>query len=266
MNGFNQHRQEEGESTDSFITSLYCLAEHCAYGALHDEMIRDRIVVRLRDANLSMKLQMDPNLTLDKAVAMARQSEAIKHQQVVVRGGVESNPSGVNAITRDVHKRRQGGDRQSEAKKGHFQSVCRSDKTAAAVQTVDDDSGFLGTVTAQVQSCSGKVGTDPWMVELLLNGSPIQFKTDTGADVSVLLESMFKQLRGVTLQASRSLSGPSQHPLQVCGQFTATLSHRATEVEEEMYVVQGLETALVGRPAIETMILISRVNTVKLRR
>ena len=85
----------------------------------------------------------------------------------------------------------------------------------------------------------------------------------TRADVSVLPESTFKQLRGVTLQqASRSLSGPSQHPLQVCGQFTATLSHGATEVEEEMYVVQGLETALVGHPAIEAMDLISRVNTV----
>ena len=34
-------------------------------------------------------------------------------------------------------------------------------------------------------------------------------------------------------------------------------------MEEEIYVVQGLETALVGRPAIEAMGLISRVNTVK---
>ena len=47
-------------------------------------MIRDRIVVGLLDAGLSMKLQMDPDLTLDKAVTMARQSEAIKQQQVVV--------------------------------------------------------------------------------------------------------------------------------------------------------------------------------------
>ena len=69
---FNQRRKEEGEPADSFIMSLYCLAEHCAYGALHNEMIRNRIVVGLLDANLSMKLQMDPDLTLDKAVAMAR--------------------------------------------------------------------------------------------------------------------------------------------------------------------------------------------------
>ena len=47
MKKFNMHRQEEGESVDSFITSLYRLAEHCNYRDLHDEMIRDWIVVGL---------------------------------------------------------------------------------------------------------------------------------------------------------------------------------------------------------------------------
>ena len=42
---FNRRRQEEGESVESFITALYALAEHCGYGNLHNEMIRDRIVV-----------------------------------------------------------------------------------------------------------------------------------------------------------------------------------------------------------------------------
>lgn len=49
-------------------------------------MIRDRIVVGLQDAALSEKLQMDKDLTLDKAVASARQREAVKKQQAVVRG------------------------------------------------------------------------------------------------------------------------------------------------------------------------------------
>ena len=65
-------RQEEGELVDSFITSLYHLAEHCNYRGLHDEMIQDRIVVGLRDSNLSQKLQNDPKLTFDKARTMAR--------------------------------------------------------------------------------------------------------------------------------------------------------------------------------------------------
>ena len=68
---FNQHMQEEGEPVDSCITAPHCLAEYCGYGELHDEMIRDRLVVGLCDASLSERLQMDAALTLGKAITAA---------------------------------------------------------------------------------------------------------------------------------------------------------------------------------------------------
>ena len=80
---FNMRIQGENEPVDAFITDLYALAEHCGYADLHDEMIRDRIVVGLRDARLSEKLQLDEALTLDKAVSTVRQAEAVKEQQAV---------------------------------------------------------------------------------------------------------------------------------------------------------------------------------------
>ena len=46
---FNSQRQQKGETVDDFVTDLHCLAESCAYGDLHTEMIRDRIVVGLLD-------------------------------------------------------------------------------------------------------------------------------------------------------------------------------------------------------------------------
>ena len=49
-------------------------------------MIRDRIVVGIRDNNLSQKMQLEPNLTLTKAIELARQSESVKKQQPTVRG------------------------------------------------------------------------------------------------------------------------------------------------------------------------------------
>ena len=70
---FNQRRQEEGESVDEFVTTLHCLSEHCEYAGLRDEMIRDRIVMGVRDSILSEKLQLEADLTLEKAVATARQ-------------------------------------------------------------------------------------------------------------------------------------------------------------------------------------------------
>ncbi len=77
---FNRRCQEEGEMVDSYTTSLFCLAEHCEYGAFHDEMTRNRIVVGIIDSSLSLKLQLDATLILKKAIVPARQSEAAKRE------------------------------------------------------------------------------------------------------------------------------------------------------------------------------------------
>ena len=90
---FNLRRQGDGESVDSFITALYGLAEYCGYGNLHDDMIRDNIVVGIRDSSLAEKLQLDSELTLTKAVTLVRQAEAVKQQQPLLRG--QNRPAGV---------------------------------------------------------------------------------------------------------------------------------------------------------------------------
>ena len=76
---FNLRHQEEKETVDSFITALYCLAEHCGYGALHDEMIRDRLVMGLRYKKQLEQLQMNADITC------ARQSERVKKQQELMK-------------------------------------------------------------------------------------------------------------------------------------------------------------------------------------
>ena len=85
---FNMRKQEPSEPVDVFITDLYCLSEHCEFGALREELIRDRIVVGLQDVNLSKKLQMDSGLTLQSATNKARQNESVKRQQEILQCGV----------------------------------------------------------------------------------------------------------------------------------------------------------------------------------
>ena len=81
---FNVRVQNEGEPVENFTTDLHCLTKHCEFGAPKDQLIRDRIVVGLKNKKLSEKLQLDPNLTLGKATAQARQSEVVKKQQSVI--------------------------------------------------------------------------------------------------------------------------------------------------------------------------------------
>ena len=78
QSSINACRQEEGEKVDRFITALHALAEHCNFGSLKGKLIRDRIAVGLQDSKLSEKLQLNPELTLTKAINQARQSEAVK--------------------------------------------------------------------------------------------------------------------------------------------------------------------------------------------
>ena len=84
------HRQEEGEPVDSLITSLTLPASKTLQLSYDDEMIRYRIIVGLQDSNPSERLQTYPELNLDKAITMARQTEAVRDQQAVIRGEADN--------------------------------------------------------------------------------------------------------------------------------------------------------------------------------
>jgi len=104
------------------------------------------------------------------------------------------------------------------SKKGAFQSLCRSKKLDHLEAEPNDQ--FFGTLEDQSTT------TSPWEVTLTVNGVPILFKIDTGADVSAISEKIFEQLPDVTLTSTDShLSGPSQHHLQLSGHHTKTWRH-----------------------------------------
>ena len=75
--------QLASESAEAFMTAIHSLAENCEFGGLKEDLI----VVGLRDHRLSEKLQLDPELTLQKAMTQARQNESVKAQQEVIRSG-----------------------------------------------------------------------------------------------------------------------------------------------------------------------------------
>jgi len=78
---------------------------------------------------------------------------------------------------------------------------------------------------------------NPWVVTLRLNGKPVDFCIDTGAEVTVISEQTHERAGcPPLLQADRTLRGPDMHILPVCGQFTATLMKGNQQFEEKIYV------------------------------
>lgn len=118
---FNQRQQETGETVDNFQTALQCLAEFCGYGVLHDEMVRDRFVVGLKDKRLSEQLQMDPDLTLEKAINRARQCELIRKQQEMLNNNFKTDISNVQLDK--VYARPHGGAQKKQVEHGFKQKM-----------------------------------------------------------------------------------------------------------------------------------------------
>lgn len=113
---FNQRRQNQGEPVDAYITDLHKLSEHCQFGTLREEMIRDRIVVGILDTSLSEKLQLDSTLTLEKATTEVRQREMVRKQQSTVRKTEESVQMDTIGLRRRPDTRRQS----SSIRESHF--------------------------------------------------------------------------------------------------------------------------------------------------
>ena len=79
-------------------------------------MIRDRIVVGIRDQSLSERLQLDSALTLEKAKTLMRQREAVHEQQMFLSSGASGQPSQVDAIKHKVtFKQGNTSDRRNQA-------------------------------------------------------------------------------------------------------------------------------------------------------
>ena len=86
---FHSRVQLPSESVEALVRQLYELAENCDFGAQKDEQMRDRIAIGIRDKQVSQKLQMKSDLTIQTAIEMARHSELIKTQNTEKGQGAE---------------------------------------------------------------------------------------------------------------------------------------------------------------------------------
>ena len=232
---FNTMNQAKGESAELFITALHQAADKCEFGDIKDQMIRDRLVVGIRDRSLSERLQMEEGLTLDKAKRLIRQSESVKEQ-----GAIQKDVKTEDTSMDSIHSRQQGHqrrkkfsqsrqpERQSQDqrrqqcrrcgrgshpfqscparnatcskchRKGHFTSRCLS-------KTVAKMSRQMGELAVEETSDQeeGELYLDIiesdnstiWREKITINKRLVTFKVDTGAEVTAIPESEWKTLK-----------------------------------------------------------------------
>jgi len=72
---FNKREQEQGENIDIHVSALRTLAKTCNYGTLEENLIRDRIVIGVKDNVTRKKLLQESKLTLTRCLDMCRGNE-----------------------------------------------------------------------------------------------------------------------------------------------------------------------------------------------
>ena len=256
-------------------------------------------MVGFQDSKLSEKLQLDPELSLTKAINHARQSEAVKKQQALLRNDFKdsedakknvdavkvtrknppklkdengpkpkktplkklpSQPSSTRCGNLPPHKRANCPAKDPTcfkcSKRGHWGTVCKSSKTVGVVE--EDENLFLG-----------KIGTETnntfWSEDLMLNNAQVCFKIDTGADVTIIPDKIYEALRPTPtlVKSSKTLFGPAYTSLPVRGCFVGKIQKGGKTTEQEIFVVNGARNALLGRPAIETLAIVQKVDAVE---
>ena len=294
---FNRRSQQSGETADQYIMALYALSEHCDYGTMTAEMIRDRLVVGIRDTAMSEKLQMDSALTLESAKKAIRQREAVHEQQLTLNGGSkankdidavhsqrgkqmhftgrhrserrESRPSPHNNAPTGDKCSRCGRERHSREKCPARDAQCHNCKRKGhysalcrqrVVSTIQEGDT---PDSAFLDTVTGDT-KNTWSAHVAVNGKQLPFKLDTGAEVTAVSKEAWETLGKPALQTPRQqLFGPDKNPLEVSGQFQCHLAHRGKETHQQVFVVDHLQRNLLGLPAITALQLAIRMDSLE---
>ena len=234
-----------------------------------------------RDKRMSEKLQLEADLTLESAKKSIRQKEAVRQQSKELatstkqhlvedvtrqttrrpprsRAGTASKPQDSATPPKCIRcgRRKHQGNEKCPArnvichnckKRGHFKAHCLSKTSQAST----------GEVEAEEEGASSS-----WRSTVSLNNQAVEFKLDTGAEVTAVSEETYKRVHGKRLQRSmRVLYGPSYQSLQVLGQFRGRLTVKNLSRQETIFVVRGLKNNLLGLPALTALKLVQRVES-----
>ena len=287
-------KQEASESIEACISALRQLAKHCNIGQLEDKIIRNQVVMGVRDEVLREKMLENNKLDLAQCLSIGRVHETSKQQAHVMTNQEQENMQ-INRIparqmkyqsakpknetfrsqehkrcTRcgksPMHGRKDYPAKDAEWRncfsKSHYAIMCRSKKKVHNIEEEDQEEVVLGSIeVCRAKECVSAVKEGLWHATLEVNRKSVRFRVDTGADVSVVPGRYFKKNSPVIEKTNKKLIGPGKTEIKVVGKFTTTLKTEKTATTQDLYIEENFREPLLGRSAIEALHLFERVDS-----
>ena len=273
---FHSRFRNPGESVATYVSEIRSLAEFCNFGSALEEMLRDRIVCGINDDTIQRRLLAEPRLTFKKALEIAQGIETANMNMRELRPSASNTtkePSATNEINKMTakHETKFSGKSQTPCyrcgklghksvncrfkettcnycgKVGHLKSVCYARKKkgqAQPVRTVWHDTEEYPLYTLQSPS-----STPPISVSVVVDGSPVQMELDTGAALSLMAETVFRQLFPTKeLEPTKiRLCAYSGEPIEVLGSVDVKATYKEQSATLPLLVVKHSGPTLLGR-------------------
>lgn len=285
---FHQRVQSVDESIDEFVADLRKLAKTCQFEQLEDSLIRDRLVVGIRDDSTRRRLLQQKKLSLTDAIDSCKASEATSRRLRIMGA---AGPAEIDALrpsksssSSSSHRWRSSSDQQHRApsnygrrciycdrqhggpkescpaygqtcrkcnKHNHFATVCRS--TVSQRQVCEIESEELLTL--------GNGDNIRAYCHLNVNERSVYFMLDCGATVNVLPyidASAVNPHLSALRPADRRLTMYDGTELKTLGMLTAAVEHPVTGKRKRMdfYVAATHDRAVLGISACKDMDLL----------
>ena len=100
---FNNRKQEQGESISAYVTELRVIAKNCALEEITpDEILRDRLVLGVRDEKVRQRLLRINDLALSKAIDICKAAEQTSQQLKLIATGTDESVGAVRTEQKNV--------------------------------------------------------------------------------------------------------------------------------------------------------------------
>ena len=279
---FHRRVQQSDENVEAYIRALFEIVELCDFKALMDEQVRDQLGVGISDKATSEKLQLQQDLTLDKAIKICRTREKLKSQMASQSGTASlefvKKASGPRKHQQKKNPRPHASDEKCPnyglehawpdcpakrkmcskcGKKNHFRGTRKKAANKVSGQVQDQfDSLFRGSV--QINEIK------PWTVPLVINKTILVFKVDSRADVKCLPESDHKRLSPrPRLEETRLALTSAGGEVECIGQFIATTTFKQKKYSFPVCVLKSSKSRLLISKVAVGMRIIQFVEEVR---
>ena len=288
---FNTRNQQPGETIDQYVTDLRTKAKTCEFGTLTDSLIRDRIVGGITSDSTRSRLLQKADLTLEKAIDLCRSSETTAAQMKTLTAGPEASakPDAADVNTVGVSGQKVTGDKRKYqcgrcgtghtrqqscpaigaeclkcGRRNHFARVCRTKtqrKPRPKVHSIGQESSDKDESGMYVAIIEKDTDTKDWKATVKVNGHPITFKLDTGAQCNVISKHSYDQIsKRPLLKSKTKLVTFGGHKMNACGKTSITCEHKEKYTVVEFEVVKQDVPSVLGLKTCREMKLVQRID------